>query len=170
MTTSSISPVRMHRARTPLALALSIVVLLVGCATAKPPTPSTPIATQRVTAATALSATTAASVGSPATSSSPTSAEPASEPATINFTFTFTENPFKCDGTGRPIGSLIGATPGEPLTYTSPGLSLLSGTAAANGTGRLIWQCNPDEAGKSWVVTAHGGTSGIVTSFEVTGI
>ena len=85
-------------------------------------------------------------------------------------TFSFAENPFVCDGPSRPFGRLYGATPGERITFTSPDVGdLLPGTADGHGELGLIWQCNPNEAGRTWTVTASGSPSGRKGTFSVTG-
>ena len=54
-----------------------------------------------------------------------------------------------------------GASPGEQITFTSPQLgTLLPGTANGSGVLSIRWQCNPNEAGTSWTVTARGSSSG----------
>lgn len=90
--------------------------------------------------------------------------------AAMRLRFSFTENPFGCDGGSRRLGTLSGAAAGERITFTSATVSgLLSGTADGAGNLGLIWQCNPNEAGQSWSVTATGQDSGASGTFTVTG-
>ena len=81
----------------------------------------------------------------------------------------FSENPYRCDNGVRPFGTITGAARGERINFTSPGLSLLSGTANGAGNLTIQWQCTPSEAGRSWSVTARGATSGRTVTFSVTG-
>lgn len=79
-------------------------------------------------------------------------------------------NPFRCDGGSRYLGLLTGAQPGETLTFFSPTVSgMLSGFADPSGALKLIWQCQPPEAGQTWTVTATGSTSQRQGTFTVTG-
>lgn len=74
-----------------------------------------------------------------------------------------------CDSATHPLGQLTGAQPGERVTFTSPEVGgLLAGTADGSGSIRLIWTCDPSEAGSTWHITARG-SSGTTTSFTVTG-
>src|SRR5690606_34979853 len=90
----------------------------------------------------------------PPTPTPPAPPAPMPQPAGL-LTFDFSENPFRCDGGSRRFGTLRGAAGGEKITFTSPTVSgLLPGTADGNGNLNMIWQCNPNEAGQSWTVTA----------------
>lgn len=83
----------------------------------------------------------------------------------------FTENPFTCDGGLRWFGEVSGAAAGERVTFASPELgSLAPGTASSGGTVAIRWQCNPNEAGQSWTVTAQGQSSGRSVTFTVSGV
>ncbi len=80
------------------------------------------------------------------------------------------ENPFKCDGESRIFGGLTGAAPGEQISFTSPQASgILNGTADAEGATPIRWQCDPDQVGTTWELTATGVESGRTASFSFTG-
>jgi hypothetical protein len=79
--------------------------------------------------------------------------------AAMRLRFSFTENPFGCDGGSRRLGTLSGAAAGERITFTSATVSgLLSGTADGAGNLGLIWQCKP-ERGRA-VLVGHGDRPG----------
>lgn len=68
------------------------------------------------------------------------------------------------------LWNALRAAAGERITFTSPTVGgLLPGNANANGDLALIWQCNPNESGRSWTVTAVGQGSGRSGTFTVTG-
>jgi hypothetical protein len=95
---------------------------------------------------------------------------PVTQPPAPGMSVVFSENPFRCDGTSHRMGTLTGAQAGERITFTSPTVSgLLPGTANSSGQLSLVWDCNPNEAGQSWQVTANGAASGRTTTFIVTG-
>jgi hypothetical protein len=91
-------------------------------------------------------------------------------PTATPLTVSFSQNPFRCDGSSHGLGTLGNAAAGERITFTSPTVSgLLPGTANGSGQLGLIWQCNPNEAGQSWTVTAVGQSSGRNITFTVVG-
>lgn len=82
-----------------------------------------------------------------------------------------TEDPFLCDGSARPFANLAGATGGEEVVFTSPQSSgILPGTANPDGTLTMRWQCDPEQVGTTWDITATGSTSGKTVTFSVTGV
>lgn len=95
-------------------------------------------------------------------------------PPPPNFTFTFNENPFHCNGGSRStLGVLYGAAAGETISFSSTDptvVGLRSGAAQPNGTLALAWQCVASDIGRTVPVTAHGATSGITTTFFVSQI
>lgn len=95
--------------------------------------------------------------------------EPPSRPVASQLSVELSENPFLCNTTSHRMGILTGAHAGERIAFTSPDVAgLLPGTADGNGRLNLRWQCSPQEAGRTWRVTATGG-SGSSISFTVTG-
>ena len=94
------------------------------------------------------------------------SAAPSAEPG---LRIVLTESPFVCDGTRHALGFLSGATPGEKVSFSSPGLSGLSpGQADSYGSLHLIWQCEKAKAGVSWQVAAFAEASKRIGTFLVT--
>ncbi|MGB5758187.1 MAG: hypothetical protein WBM50_14815 [Acidimicrobiales bacterium] len=80
------------------------------------------------------------------------------------------EEPFICDGGTRQFAELSGASPNEEVAFSSPqspGLS--SGTADANGVLPIRWNCEPEQAGTTWELTATGTTSGKSATFIFAG-
>ena len=93
---------------------------------------------------------------------------PRPQPAGGTLSVSFSENPFRCDGGVRALGTLSGAAAGERITFSSPEVSgLLPGTASASGTLPLRWQCDPGDVGTTWHVTATGQSSGRRVTFSV---
>ncbi|MEM7326211.1 MAG: hypothetical protein AAF531_24210 [Actinomycetota bacterium] len=81
-----------------------------------------------------------------------------------------TEDPFVCDGGVRPFANLTGAAAGEQIEFTSPQSSgIQPGTAEADGTLTIRWQCDPEQVGTIWDITAAGATSGKTVTFSITG-
>lgn len=108
--------------------------------------------------------------GSSGPAPQPQAPQPQPVPQAGQLNISLSENPFLCDGPSRGFGRLSGAAPGERITFSSPDVSgMLPGTANGNGELPLIWQCNPNEAGQSWRVTARGQSSGRTGTFTVTG-
>lgn len=93
--------------------------------------------------------------------------------APTSLTVSFSENPYRCDGGERPMGTVTGADPGETirLSSTSPGVGALA-SRIADGSGRatIWWQCNPSEAPATWTVTATGLSSARNTTYSVVGL
>ncbi len=86
---------------------------------------------------------------------------PPPPPATSALGVVFTEQPFLCDGSLHPFGSITGAQPGEFITFYSPEVpNLVNGSANSNGELTMQWQCEPHEVGMNWSLTATGATSG----------
>lgn len=84
--------------------------------------------------------------------------------------YTITEEPFICDGGTRQFAELRGAAPNEQVEFSSPQSSgLLPGTADANGVLPIRWQCDPEQAGTTWELTATGVTSGKTVTFIFAG-
>ncbi|MGH1488101.1 MAG: hypothetical protein ACRBK7_01700 [Acidimicrobiales bacterium] len=80
------------------------------------------------------------------------------------------ENPFKCNGESRIFGGLTGASPGEQIAFTSPQASgILNGTADGDGATSIRWQCDPDQVGTTWELTATGVESGRTVTFSFAG-
>lgn len=83
---------------------------------------------------------------------------------------TVVEEPFVCDGTSHDFAVLSNFVPGEYVDFTSPQSDAIRpGQADEVGELPVHWQCDPDEAGKRWEVTASGQTSGYSLTFTVTG-
>lgn len=81
-----------------------------------------------------------------------------------------TEQPFVCDGGTRPFAQISGAAADEQVTFTSPqSPNILPGTADAAGELPIRWQCDPDQAGITWELTATGVTSGKSVTFIFAG-
>ncbi|MEM7273781.1 MAG: hypothetical protein AAF547_11925 [Actinomycetota bacterium] len=81
-----------------------------------------------------------------------------------------TEDPFICDGSVRQFAMITGATPGEQVAFTSPQSSgIQPGTAAEDGTLAIRWQCDPEQVGTTWELTATGAQSGKSVQFSFTG-
>jgi hypothetical protein len=80
------------------------------------------------------------------------------------------ENPFRCDGESRTFGGLTGASPGEQIAFSSPqATGILNGTADGDGATPIRWQCDPDQVGTVWELTATGVESGRSVTFSFTG-
>ena len=80
------------------------------------------------------------------------------------------ENPFVCDSETRIFAGLSGAEPNEQVAFSSPqSPGLRSGTADADGNLPIRWNCDPDQAGTMWELTATGETSGRTVTFTFTG-
>ena len=83
---------------------------------------------------------------------------------------TITENPFACDGEARAFGSISGATPNGTISFSSPQASnIRSGSADEDGVRPVRWQCNPDQAGTIWQLTATDDATGRTVVWELTG-
>lgn len=105
------------------------------------------------TPTTADTATTATTVGTPAA-----------------MTVEVIENPFVCNGEVRVFAGIAGADPNESIAFSSPqSPGLRSGQADADGNLPVRWQCDPDQAGTRWELTATGETSGRTVTFTFTG-
>ena len=70
-----------------------------------------------------------------------------------------------CDNTERMVGEISGAEPGERIELSSPQPIQLSdeqvdATADADGAYRLMWRCDPSQAGQPWELRVHGDDSG----------
>ena len=80
------------------------------------------------------------------------------------------EDPFACDGEVRVFGGLSGAEPNEAVAFSSPqSPGLRPGMADAEGNLPIRWQCDPDQVGTTWELTATGETSGRTVTFTFTG-
>lgn len=80
------------------------------------------------------------------------------------------EDPFICDGGTREFALIGGAEPNEEIAFTSPqSEGIRNGTADANGELPLRWQCDPQQAGTTWELTATGVTSGKTVTFLFAG-
>lgn len=91
------------------------------------------------------------------------------DPATV-LQIAVAEDPFICDGGVRPFATISGAEPGEQVTFTSPQSSgIQPGTAAEDGTLPIRWQCDPEQIGTTWDITAAGVVSGKSVQFSFTG-
>jgi hypothetical protein len=95
-------------------------------------------------------------------------AEPSAATATVF------EDPFRCDGGRRPVGSLTGLLAGEYVDFDSPQADTLR-EGRADGSGELVvnWQCDasdlrPDGT-MAWDVTATGRQSQRSTTLRITG-
>ena len=87
---------------------------------------------------------------------------------------TLFEDPFACDGSRRPVGSLTGLLAGEYVDFESPQADSLR-EGRADGSGELVvnWQCDasdlrPDGT-MTWDVTATGRQSQRSTTLRITG-
>ncbi len=84
---------------------------------------------------------------------------------------TVAEDPFVCNGETREFALIGGAEPNENVAFTSPQADgLRSGTADVNGELPIRWQCEPDQAGTTWALTATGETSGRTVTFQFAGV
>ncbi|MGI9598844.1 MAG: hypothetical protein ACR2QK_21950 [Acidimicrobiales bacterium] len=85
-------------------------------------------------------------------------------------TVNLVENPFVCNSETRIFGGLSGADPNETVAFSSPqASSILPGTADADGALPIRWQCDPEQAGTTWELTATGETSGRTVTFSFVG-
>lgn len=82
-----------------------------------------------------------------------------------------------CDGDERLVGEIQGAEPGERVVLSSPTpieLAPEQRDAAADdeGTYRLMWSCDPSQAGQPWELVVRGAESGrdVVVAFTGTAI
>lgn len=118
------------------------------------------------TAATATSSTTTpVTTTSVTTTSVPTTVDPNALQVVL------TEDPFVCDGDSRQIGLISQAEPNEEIAFSSPQAENLSpGQAGPDGTLPIRWQCDADQVGEVWNLTAAGVTSGKVAIFVVNGV
>lgn len=84
---------------------------------------------------------------------------------------TLIEDPFVCDGGARPVATLSGFQALEVINFSSPEVSgsLRPGEADDNGDLQARWQCDADQAGTIWQVTATGRTSGRSVTLTITG-
>ncbi len=81
-----------------------------------------------------------------------------------------TEDPFVCNGEVRAFAAISGAAPNESVAFSSPQSSgLRSGQADADGNLSVRWQCDPEQVGTVWELTATGETSGATVTFSFTG-
>ena len=108
----------------------------------------------------------------------PSTQPPSTQPPTVptlptqiggTLTLTLSENPFTCDGGVRTFGNLSGAAAGERINFSAAGTTVYPGNADGNGNLKLKWQCNPSEAGQTWVLYASGATSGRTGSVTIVG-
>lgn len=84
--------------------------------------------------------------------------------------YTPTEEPFRCDGETRPVGVLSSFLSGEYIDFASPQADAIrQGRADTEGTLPIRWQCDPDQVGTDWEITATGATSGYSVTFTITG-
>ncbi len=96
--------------------------------------------------------------------------ETATTQAPAALSVSLVENPFACNGETRIFGGLTGAEPNEQVAFTSPQASnISSGTADADGALNIRWQCDAEQAGTTWELTATGATSGRTVTFSFTG-
>ncbi len=88
----------------------------------------------------------------------------------VELTVEVIEDPFACDGGTRVFAGLSGLEPNETVAFSSPqSPGLRSGTADAEGNLPVRWQCDPEQAGTMWDLTATGETSGRAVTFSFTG-
>jgi large repetitive protein len=88
---------------------------------------------------------------------------PTPPPPPPQITFSFIENPFRCDGVSRGFGSVTGFVAGETVRFTwnnNGKDTLLPGVANAAGTVNLIWQCTNADWEGPIALTAVGQSSG----------
>ncbi len=80
------------------------------------------------------------------------------------------EEPFACDGETRPFAVLSNFVSREFVDFTSPqATGLRQGQADRDGNLPVRWQCDADQVGTVWEVTATGATSGLELTFTITG-
>ncbi|MEM9564678.1 MAG: hypothetical protein AAGA93_18800 [Actinomycetota bacterium] len=88
----------------------------------------------------------------------------------VELTVELIENPFACDGGTRVFAGLSGLEPNETVAFSSPqSPGLRAGTADADGNLPVRWQCDADQVGTTWDLTATGETSGRTVTFSFTG-
>jgi hypothetical protein len=78
------------------------------------------------------------------------------------------ENPFLCDTVVRPLGTVSGLSPGEPVEFSAPELNGVFSrrTADINGQVEMRWNC---DSAKTWSISVRGLSSGATGSFTLTG-
>ena len=80
------------------------------------------------------------------------------------------EDPFVCDGEVREFAVISKFIPGEFVRFVSPQTkNLRGGNADDDGKLRIRWQCDPDQVGDEWKVTATGGMSLATVTFKIVG-
>jgi hypothetical protein len=100
----------------------------------------------------------------PSTGSSTTAVAP------TELTVQVMENPFVCNSEVRVFAQISGAEPNEAVGFSSPqSPGLRSGQADAEGNLPIRWQCDPEQVGTMWELTATGETSGRTITFTFTG-
>jgi hypothetical protein len=80
------------------------------------------------------------------------------------------EDPFVCDGERRPVATIAGFASSEFVDFTSPQAGSLREGRAIDAELTMNWQCDPDQAGTIWQVTATGRESGRAVTVTVTGV
>lgn len=146
---------------------LVVAVVALGLAARSVLSGGDDVATTEVDDGTAVTDESTTDGGDTETEVTPTTA---AAPDPNGLLISLTEDPFICDGGVRPFANLSGAAPGEAVAFTSPQSSgILPGTAAADGSLTIRWQCDPEQIGTTWDITATGETSGKTVTFSFTG-
>jgi len=85
-----------------------------------------------------------------------------------DLTIELDEDPFICDGGTRPLGTVSGLNPGEPVIFTSPQAGGVFSNRTADDAGKveMRWTC---DAPKTWEVTVLALLSQRSTMFTLTG-
>lgn len=79
--------------------------------------------------------------------------------------------PFTCDGFTRSIGTITDAFANEEIVFTSPETpNLKPGKTNQFGELDLNWECDPEQAGTTWNVSARGVDSGRAGQFAIAGV
>ena len=80
------------------------------------------------------------------------------------------EDPFVCDDTSRQFAVLSKFVPYEFVRFSSPQSgNIRGGQADLNGKLLIRWQCDPEQVGVEWEVTATGSSSLATVTFTIVG-
>jgi hypothetical protein len=84
-------------------------------------------------------------------------------------TIDFAEDPFTCDGDSRTFATLGNFLSREFVDFESPDSGpIRQGQADTEGDLKIRWQCDAEDAGRTWLVTATGATTNKSVEFTVT--
>lgn len=98
-------------------------------------------------------------------------AGPADSGTAIALTVTVAEEPFVCDGQSRAFATIGNLVPNEFVDFSSPdAANLRQGQANNDGLLPIRWQCDPEDDGRVWSLTATGRSSGRTVTLVITGV